>query len=564
MGTRGLEVVRFRKRYYIRWNKYDSYFEGLGAEIVARIPEDPEEYRKWLQSMRESYAATERTLEKHIYEIHDGSKPDYSLFNQFEELPSELPNLSRDPFVEYIYIINLDEEVLTMNYGIHWKLNNIPRKNNLWIKAIADSIYIGKPTISPDICPEEHMASLALDVTRDQTIGYGFHVVTPKNDITGGRAVFLTRMLTTALRAYKDEIIRLGKEWSPDSFPFRELTFAFLSIASGQADFLSFPESVSHHFKWPGWLNERGAGDKAPLLEFGSMSHRPGDPPGASPTETMYWLEGVLVRLSLEPCGKDVTEAVDWGFEQGCTNFQVVVISLFKVTFAEVSLKDNEPHVKLTKPLSLSPLHSDYCLSTHPRERPECKDEVQRLRYGERILSHNHFSSSTPNRLRHFFPGFVSLVNFFDIAASRRAVAKAKDPFPPEVYDRVLDFVDYKTWKSCLLVSREFRSSCLRNYRIDDRTRIIGSPYVGEITKGEDKTVLRLFFDLEDMEAGGILPMEGSDYFDRCPTPNHTWMPLVGSDRRALMTYVAIWFSQVKPRDGHVKFRAEDDDFTTE
>jgi hypothetical protein len=30
-------------------------------------------------------------------------------------------------FVEYIYIINLDHEVLTMNHGIHWKLGNIPR-----------------------------------------------------------------------------------------------------------------------------------------------------------------------------------------------------------------------------------------------------------------------------------------------------------------------------------------------------------------------------------------------------------------------------------------------------
>ena len=44
MGTRGLEIVRFRGRYYIRWHRFDSYFEGLGAKIVASIPTDPEEY----------------------------------------------------------------------------------------------------------------------------------------------------------------------------------------------------------------------------------------------------------------------------------------------------------------------------------------------------------------------------------------------------------------------------------------------------------------------------------------------------------------------------------------
>lgn len=45
MGTRGLEIVRFRGRYYIRYNQYDSYYEGLGAEIIAKIPADPEEYQ---------------------------------------------------------------------------------------------------------------------------------------------------------------------------------------------------------------------------------------------------------------------------------------------------------------------------------------------------------------------------------------------------------------------------------------------------------------------------------------------------------------------------------------
>lgn len=49
MGTRGLEVVCFRGRYYIRYHQYDSYYEGLGVEIVQQIPADPEEYQSRLQ-----------------------------------------------------------------------------------------------------------------------------------------------------------------------------------------------------------------------------------------------------------------------------------------------------------------------------------------------------------------------------------------------------------------------------------------------------------------------------------------------------------------------------------
>ena len=45
MGTPALEVIRFRKRYYVVRHQYDGYFEGVGAEIVASIPTDPKEYQ---------------------------------------------------------------------------------------------------------------------------------------------------------------------------------------------------------------------------------------------------------------------------------------------------------------------------------------------------------------------------------------------------------------------------------------------------------------------------------------------------------------------------------------
>lgn len=45
MGTRGLVFIRCRGRYFVYYNQYDSYPEGLGEAIVAEIPEDPEKYR---------------------------------------------------------------------------------------------------------------------------------------------------------------------------------------------------------------------------------------------------------------------------------------------------------------------------------------------------------------------------------------------------------------------------------------------------------------------------------------------------------------------------------------
>ncbi|KAI4193083.1 MAG: hypothetical protein LQ350_008478 [Teloschistes chrysophthalmus] len=52
MGTRGYKAWRLRKRYYIKFNQWDTYPEGLGKEIVMTIPNNPSEYASWLQNQR--------------------------------------------------------------------------------------------------------------------------------------------------------------------------------------------------------------------------------------------------------------------------------------------------------------------------------------------------------------------------------------------------------------------------------------------------------------------------------------------------------------------------------
>ncbi|KAL3469910.1 hypothetical protein BJX99DRAFT_264725 [Aspergillus californicus] len=488
MGTRGLEIVRFRSRYYVRWHQYDSYFEGLGAKIVASIPTDP----KWLELMQAEYAARENALESHVYTIRDGFEPDYSQFHEFDTLPSEFPQLSRD--AEYSYIINLDHEVLTMNHSIHWKLGNIPRQDNLWLRAIAKSVYRYKSTISLDVCSGDHMASPALIIPKpNMKINYDFSLATPRTDLAEARKAFLTHLLASTLIQYKDEIIRYGMEWSPDSFPFREL-------------------ACSH-----GWLDEEWASDSAPLLEFGSASHRPGDPPGASPTETIYWLEDVVISLALVTDGEAITKAAAWGIEQGRANFQIIVLSLFEAAFAEVSHGNNtEPFVKISYAVDLSPLRADYCVSIHPRMRPEPKPGME---------------------IRHQRGELIMKSNCTEVAANRRAASKSAGIFPPEMYDRILDFIDYDTWKPCLVVSTDIRSLCLRKYRLDDRMRIVAGPFVRLHRYRKERLVS---FDFENMQTGEILPMirVPRDIF----TEEYNWMPVIGSDRRALMLDVSIQF----------------------
>ncbi|KAI1116492.1 hypothetical protein F5Y14DRAFT_406934 [Nemania sp. NC0429] len=552
MGTRGLEIVRFRGRYYIRYHQYDTYYEGLGAQIVASIPAAPDKYQEWLEQMRAKYAAKQDELEKHVYEIRDdGSEPDDSYFDELLELPSELPRRMGYYWdIEYYYIINLDREVLTMNFGIHWKLSHIPRNNNLWIEAIAESIYQYKPTISLDICPDEYIASTALEPPENRPdLNYCIDLVAPRTGIASARTAFLTRMLAEVIIQYKFYIIRLGMEWSPASFPFRELVFALVSIASGTARFFSLPAggecdpcSCEQWGRKSDRLPQSCGFLDAPLLQFGSMSHRPGDAPGVSPPETMYWHEDVLVSLAMTLDGAAVKKAVDWGLEQGRRYFQIVVLSLFQATFAEVffdreSDDDGEPVVRVSEPIHLSPLRQHYCMSTHPRERPELKDGMDRVPVrGEQIMRSN--CTGTAHRLQSQFPGLAALVNFFEVAATRRSTSKSEGVFPPELYDRILDFVDYDTWRVCNSVSTKFRYACLSRFRIDEDTRIFSGPFV-RLQQPHRKEPL-LSFNFQDVKTGDILPAVQNPRLYSTKRPK--WMPIVGSDRKALMSDVVTQF----------------------
>ncbi|KAM4054609.1 hypothetical protein HRG_005445 [Hirsutella rhossiliensis] len=519
MGTRALKIVRFRRRYYIRHYPYDGYFQGLGAEIVASIPADPDEYRKWLESVRDMYAARERVVEQ-AYEMCGSSGPGNSQFHKFATLPSELPRLDRID-AEYFYIINLDHEVLTMNFSIHWKLGNIPRQDDLWLRSIEDSIYQDKPTISLDLCPQEHMGSLALELPeKNQEIGYSFHTVTPRMDIKEAPKVFATRLLAGVLIEYKNDMIRFGREWSPDSFPFRELTFALVSIASGQAKFHSFPAQRCHprhcryydctvkHLPKSGWLDQEWAGDGAPLMEFGSIAHRPGGLPGASPTETIYWHQSVLVSLTLVIDGQAVTKAVSWGIEQGRTDFQIVVLSLFKVAFVEVSSvgATKGPLLKVSHAVRLSPLQAEYC------------------------GPHGDYGVNSPDS-RHSSTSSTSL---------RVAVQHP-------------DLVDYDTWKACSVVSYEFRYYSLFKHRVNDCMRIVSGPFV-RLQNCGGKMERRLSFNFENMQTGKILPM--------MEVPSRGWMeecnsmPVIGSDRKALMADMVVQFRPVED----VPVEADSDD----
>ncbi|KID83183.1 F-box domain-containing protein [Metarhizium guizhouense ARSEF 977] len=541
MGTRGLIIVRFNRRYYARYNHSDSYFEALGSWIVAEIPTDPEEYRAWLVRTRAEYAALERDLENEVYELRDDvdSIPDsYHGFRDFVEFPSELPSMP-DVGAQYTYITNLDQEILTMNGSIHWKLSNIPRQGNLWLHAIKKSIHKGKLTISSETCPEEHMASPALaPPTLSNEIKYNYRLVVPEANIEAAPKMFLTYVLSRVLKNYQSQITQFAMEWTAESFPFRELCFAFVSIASGKARFHPY---VRRRIQLDRCIDREWAqtADERLPIPFGAMFHRPGEPPGVSPVETIYWLDDVLVSLTRVPDGTSVTRAVSYGVGQGRNHFQIVILSIFEVILAEVLLGDeNKPFVKVSKPIKLSPLRMDYCTSFHPRERPEAETGMKRRRRRGELIMMSH-CRWTVRTLGEEFLGFAALVNFFEVAGNRRAATKSSGRLPTELYEQILDFVDHETWINCLDVSRQIRYLCLRRFRLDHQMRIVTGPSV--LPQEMDREHLPSF-DAENIQSGRSIPIMAAPSRFGPRDDTYNWIPEIGNDLKMAMEDVVIQF----------------------
>lgn len=520
--------------------------------------------------MRAKYATKERCIETGIY---DGdSNSDTVLVYLIEQigdaetLPSEFPRLDRYD-ADYIYITDLDDEVLIVNFDVRWKLNGIPREDTPWPRVIVDATCRDSSTMALEICQEDLVAPLALELSeKNPGFEYQYQLVSPRTNIEEAWKVFLTQVQAMTLIQYQRDITALGREWSPDSFPFRELTFALVSIASSQASFHHPAEQrqprtcgvwdckLNHFPRSPDWMRKQMDGDGVPMFEFGSMFHRRGELPGVSPTTTMYWLEGVLVSLTRLIDGSAISKAVSWGIKQGHTNFQIVILTLFEVAFLEVFFQAEEkPFVKIGGPINLSPLRVGHCASTNLGEEPGVGLGLEMQYQRSELLMTGE--TGTRKRLREHFPGLAALVNFFDVAANRFCAAtKEAGILPSEVYDGILDFADYDTWKTCLLVSTQLRSRCLDKYRLNNGTRIVGGPF-SRLLQRHDKKQRVLSFNIENMETGEIIrtmqvPCSGF------PTPGLYWMPVIGSDQKALMSEVVVKFEST----GEVPFEADSGD----
>ena len=410
MGTRGLRIVRHRGRYYVYWNQYDSYPEGLGKEIVSEIPKSPEAFATWLADQRAKYDAENSDLEEYLTVVrtddseapaeeheHQEQEPEqesqsvrqvscgeraprvgsWSSSERLYDLP-RFSTQSNDLYVEWVYTIDLDHQTFSVDNKAHFKLASMPRFD--WISALGLDDQ-GERCLDLNQTPRHAIGAISRSV-QTPTPGadelyqkLNARIVNPK-----GLAGFIPSqrhgpLLCNALfRDYRENEIgnleQLLGSWDVDDFAFREHAHILLCFASLSHNVALADPAKTLGKNRDGYVNLVEQPDQKGPSEFvavpGTGCHLAGNPIGAWSESTTYWFLGALIRLVPSLRTSTDTDQHIVSFHHYCkTQYPGRSINGALVSIASVLLLKVYPNGKLehTKSLPLFNIANDYTVN---------------------------------------------------------------------------------------------------------------------------------------------------------------------------------------------------------
>lgn len=543
MGTRGYRVIRFRNRYYRFYNNWDSYPEGLGRNLVNEIPQDPAAYQEWLAQQRAQALQWHNDLERFLCrDDANANALDATVADTEEELQQpwgvatdSLPDFKpalNDLYIEWVYTIDLDNEVFTIDNGAHVQLAWVSKVE--WIPALALGYY-GDKILLPEGIQEEALADIVvklpepsasvlesyekLGVTMVQAKALdGF----PPSHRHG--PLFSSRIFYFFREIYEPILAAVLLSWRAEDLIFRDIAYAVLSLASADL----YPSVVSglHVGQNRGSpfavLKPEGQGSEQDELisDLGVGSHSKNELHGSSPNSEMYWFGNVLVHL--------VVQLIDWPQilnaaivsvveycqkERPNQRVDAILVSIEHVVLMTLG---SDGRVQRTEPLPLFDIQMHTSMNASERyEEGELeklqkskkkairKREIKDLEYRRRISdpdgkpiedgleklslenaesddegSHNvDEQTSWPAaglrkpRVKRAEAGFFALAYFLE-SSSRRHLPTQRGVFPAELYRTILlNNEDVETHRACMQVSRTFRDLCQEDILLTNKFR---------------------------------------------------------------------------------------------
>lgn len=372
----------------------------LGKSIVYQIPTDPQAYPAWLAAERAKVAKWDETVKATLQieradnddcedeDCSQISKTSSTKFSPWQNegpdtgcFPSYLPEFN-DVFTEWVYVVDLDREVFTVDHAVHFKLDKIPRHD--WINALGVGC-LGERILLPCFVPKESITDLVfrLDAPTAENLSLykdlDAKIVTARGikDVPPSLRhgpVLYARIFQMYQRQQKSVLshLLLGRE--PSELHFRDFAFAILCLASLGSGTVEWVDSrdLGEEREGHAFLS-KGVDAEGPtefLAHLGVGSHLEGNAPGSAPQGLVYWFQGALVlvtaQLNREGALEEPVAQVASCCRAQCPedSLNAIVISIEHVVLVRVYANGR---VERTAMLSLFSLQNHYSKSTRER-----------------------------------------------------------------------------------------------------------------------------------------------------------------------------------------------------
>ena len=353
MGTHGLRVFKFRGRYWIFYNHYDSYLEGMGDSLVRTIPINTDGYQKWLLAQREFFNKWNTVLEtmlciqpEQLLKIDAegfSGLPWHEAFDErMDEEPTHDPG-SLDEDIDFMYLIDLDLEVFSIDHCAHYRLDKIPQEGE-WMRAIFEDDE-GHRFVHPRLASPESLADLTIANSGFSNNALSMwdllvkREVKPKSPCRSVISRIRWKIFDIFQSTQKDQLSVNLLGWSANSLAFREIVFFILCVAAGGKNLAVVDERrILEPYNRELYLAMisgcKPDGGRELVSSIGVGYHMHDQPVGSSPNASKYWFEGVLVCLvpRLDQPGvlqKGLADAIQHGRgESPHTTFNGLLVSI--------------------------------------------------------------------------------------------------------------------------------------------------------------------------------------------------------------------------------------------
>jgi hypothetical protein len=479
-------------------------------------------------------------------------KPYEVLDDRLDELPSVFCNQGIDILVEWMYTMDLDRELFSINSAVgqvNFSMDEIPRDR--WTLAFEkdkgdyDEHYYPDEAerdsgddgddngVDDEEIKDDESNASSSDLCREAKHEYPMHAYFADNESreeckatyrsyncctvqaktrldkskTVDRQILTVVMFEKLISPFYLHLRSHFRSWSYKDAAFRELAFAILSFAAGQYRFdelQSLEGQITN-----GYLVDRNGRRPELLPLFGSGCHSLGEEAGSAPHDPIYWFENVLVSLVPDYIIQDDSEAamakaVEFGLKEDNPDFYAVVFSLINAIMLHVTVEDGVTTIKRTS-----------------------KTEISAL--GEGI--YDPLEVLCERRA-----GFISLIHFFDAAADRYVAPFSQGRFPTEVYSKILANVDDDmTYRARAKVSMVFRAIHPDKIMFGKHLTTV------KFSAGLHSKKERWIFRFQDGNTESVAEV-GPPQKTRRSTGGSYWSPIIGMKRPSIIPAVEIWF----------------------